>query len=124
MGLFKGKKKKDDEFKKTENTDIEASDLAEFNEFPEENYDEEDLPEMPSPKQKEEPKKNLSDEEEIEILKRKIAKKEKDMEEKRMQEENQNQGRGLSVTEVLDIIQANTNRNLELLYLIRKNYGV
>ena len=122
--VFGRKKKKDEEFKKIENTDVESSDLAEFNEFPEENYDKEDLPEIPSPKQKEEPKNNLSDEEEIELLKSKIAKKEKDMEEKRMQEENQNQGRGLSVTEVLDIIQANTNRNLELLYLIRKNYGV
>ena len=79
---------------------------------------------MPSPNDKEEPEEDLSDEEEIELLKKKVAKKEKDMEEKRMQEESKAPNRGLTLTEVIDIIQANTNRNLELLYLIRKNYGV
>jgi len=118
-----GKKKKE-EFKKIESIGAEASDLKEFNEFPEENFDEAELPSMPSPSPKQIQKSELTDEEEIEMLKEKVLRKEKEVEERKRKEETKSTQQGLNLTEVLDIIQANTSRNLELLYLIRKNFGV
>jgi len=118
MGLFKKKK---EEFKKIENTDVEANDSKEFNEFPEEDYDTADLPETSSQTPQRTPKKLISDEEEIEELKKELVRRERKMEEKKRQEGAESSIRELSLIEAIDIIQANTNRNLELLYYIRKN---
>ena len=59
----------------------------------------------------------------LEDLKKQVAEKEKILEEEKVKEAERVKG-ALSATEILDILQANTTRNINLLNYLRRTYGV
>ena len=123
MGIFKKK----EAFKKIEATKAPVEDIEDFNKGYDESYEDGQLPELPSPKQKvvQEPVELTDDEidTESENLRRRLEELKKEKEAKKRQEQLKPQ-KGINLTEALDIIQANTARNLDLLNYIRVNFGV